>query len=83
MAANVLNSPTAVAASIQVVRAFVRLRQLLISNEELARKLSELEAKYVEHDEELVIVFKAIRQLMAPPEPKRKGRIGFQTPDHH
>ena len=81
MAASVLNTPIAVAASIQVVRAFVRLRQLLASHEELSRKLDKLEAKYAEHDEKLAIVFKAIRELMKPPDlAKREGRIGFQRP---
>jgi leucyl aminopeptidase len=73
MAANVLNSKTAVAASVQVVRAFVRLRQMLVSNTELARKLEELERKY---DTQFKVVFDAIRQLMTPPQPQRKP-IGF------
>lgn len=73
MAANVLNSERAVQASVAVVRAFVRLRQILASNVELAKKLEELERKY---DAQLKVVFDAIRQLMTPPEPKRK-QIGF------
>ncbi len=81
MAANVLNSPVAVAASIQVVRAFVRLREMLTNHAELARKLDELEKKYAEHDQKLVLVFEAIRQLMVPPTAAEKtGRIGFVTP---
>lgn len=75
MAANVLNSKGAVQASVQVVRAFVCLRQMLASNADLARKLSDLENKY---DAKFKIVFGAIRQLMTPPEPKRK-QIGFQV----
>jgi hypothetical protein len=75
MAANVLSSPTAVAASIEVVRAFVRLRELLATNKDLARKLDELEKKY---DERFRVVFEAIRQLTAPPPPAdKKRRIGF------
>jgi hypothetical protein len=73
MAANVLNSKTAVQASVQVVRAFIRLRQMLASNAELARKLGELESKY---DAQFSVVFDAIRQLMTPTEPQRK-QIGF------
>lgn len=81
MAATILNTPVAVAASLQVVRAFVRLRQLLATHVELARKLDELEAKYTEHDKKLVVVFEAIRQLTMPPHvPEKKGRIGFQSP---
>jgi hypothetical protein len=73
MAANVLNSKGAVQASVHVVRAFVRLRQMLASNSELAGKLEELERKY---DRQFKVVFDAIRQLMRPPEPQRK-QIGF------
>jgi hypothetical protein len=74
MAANVLNSRVAVAASIQVVRAFVRLREILASHKDLARKLEELEKKY---DKKFQVVFEAIRQLMAPPPEPRKRHIGF------
>lgn len=73
MAANILNSERAITASVQVVRAFVRLRLLLASHSELARKLEALEKKY---DSQFKIVFDAIRQLMAPPEPKARP-IGF------
>jgi hypothetical protein len=80
MAASVLNTPIAVAASIEVVRAFVRLRQLLSSHVELARRLDELEAKFTNHDHQLAAVFDAIRQLMEPPPaPEKSGRIGFQA----
>ena len=74
MAANVLNSKRAVQASVQVVRAFIKLRQMLISNAELAGRLSELERKY---DSQFKVVFVAIRQLMMPPERERK-QIGFR-----
>jgi Skp family chaperone for outer membrane proteins len=76
MLANVLNSPSAVEASIQVVRAFVNLRKLLSTNKELARKLKQLEGKFEKHDEEIQLIFKAIRQLMKPPETKKR-KIGF------
>lgn len=75
MAANVLNSERAVEASVQVVRAFVRLRQMVISNQELARKVEELERQY---DAQFKIVFDAIKALMKPPEPKR-NQIGFHA----
>ncbi|MGH7846618.1 MAG: hypothetical protein ACREQW_15830 [Candidatus Binatia bacterium] len=64
-----LKSPRAIQVNIEIMRAFVRLRQMLTSNAQLARKLAELEKKYDAQ-------FKAIRQLMAPPEPKKK-KIGF------
>jgi len=74
MAANVLNSKRAVQVSVQIVRAFIRLRQILASNEELARKLNDLEKKY---DHQFKIVFEAIRELMTPPPPGIKS-IGFR-----
>jgi hypothetical protein len=73
MLASVLSSPVAIKASIQVVRAFVRLRRILASNRELARKLDTLERKY---DRQFAVVFDAIRQLMSPSIPPRRG-IGF------
>jgi hypothetical protein len=75
-AANVLNSPRAIAMGVYVVRAFVRLRDLLASNTALARKLDELERKYQHHDDAIKAILSAIRELMNPPEPKRRP-IGF------
>jgi hypothetical protein len=74
MLATVLNSPIAVHASIQVVRAFVRLRKMIASNKDLARKIEELEKKY---DAQFKVVFEAIRELMQPPETKKR-KIGFR-----
>jgi len=75
MLANVLNSERAAQTSVQVVRVFVRLRQMLSSNAELARKLESLEKKY---DAQFKVVFDAIRQLMSPlAKPKRE--IGFHA----
>lgn len=73
MLSSVLNSDRAIKVNIEIMRAFVRLRQMLASNKELARRFDELEKKY---DAQFKAVFDAIRQLMIPPEPKRK-RIGF------
>jgi hypothetical protein len=76
MAAAVLNSPRAVEMSVFVVRAFIRLRSLLVAHKELALKLTELENKLTLHDKQIIAILDAIRQLMAPPvKPKRK--IGF------
>lgn len=77
MLSSVLHSQRAVQVNIEIMRAFIRLRQMLASNVELARKLDELEKKY---DAQFKEVFEAIRQLMKPPEPKRRP-IGFQTGD--
>lgn len=74
MAANVLNSQKAVEVSVQVTRAFVKLREMAVSHKELSRKLTDLEAKY---DKQFDVVFKAIRQLMAPPPVPPKRKIGF------
>jgi len=76
MLASVLNSPVAVQASIQVVRAFIRLREVLATHKELATKLAELETRIEAHDENITALFEAIRQLMVPPERARKP-IGF------
>jgi hypothetical protein len=78
MLASVLNSPVAVEASVRVVRAFVRLREILASNRELAQKLAELERKFEGHDDAIRNIFEAIRQLLASPEPKRR-KIGFHV----
>jgi hypothetical protein len=78
MAASVLNSPKAVEMSVEVVRAFVRLRGFLASHRQLAAKLEELEKKIASHDKNIVTLFDAVRSLMATPE-KPKRRIGFQV----
>jgi len=75
MLSSVLRSPRAVRVNIEIMRAFVRLRQMLQTNADLARKLSALEQRY---DAQFRVVFDAIRQLMTPPaSPKR--RIGYRT----
>ena len=78
MAASVLNSPRAIETSILVVRAFIRLREILITHKELARKLEELEGRIEAHDEQITAIFEAIRQLMTPPDRPRK-KIGFEV----
>jgi ORF6N domain len=75
MLSSVLNSERAVAVNIGIMRAFVKLRQMLSSNTELARKLESLEKKY---DAQFKVVFDAIRQLMSPPA-KPKREIGFHV----
>ena len=75
MLSSVLRSPRAIQVNIEIMRAFVRLRQMLASNSELARKLNELENKYDQH---FKVVFRAIRQLMNPPKTNSK-QIGFRA----
>ena len=77
MLSSVLRSQRAVRVNVEIMRAFVRLRQMLASNADLARKLEALEKKC---DAQFKVVFDAIRQLMAPPSPKRR-RIGFYAGD--
>jgi ORF6N domain len=76
MLSSVLRSDRAVQVNIAIMRAFVRLRQMLSTNADLARKLEDMEKKY---DGQFKIVFDALRQLMAPPLPKSKKEIGFHT----
>jgi len=73
MLSTVLNSERAIQVNIEIMRAFVQLRQLLASNDQLARKLAALEKKY---DAQFKVVFDARRRLMTPPEPKKR-KIGF------
>jgi hypothetical protein len=72
MAATILNSPRAVEMSIYVVRAFVKLREAIASNKELAKKLDQLERKLETHDQAIVGILNAIRELMNPPAPKSR-----------
>jgi phage regulator Rha-like protein len=76
MVASVLNSQKAIEMSVLVVRAFVKLRNLLATHRQLAIKLNELETKLSTHDQQIVVLFDAIRELMTPPA-KPKHRIGF------
>jgi phage regulator Rha-like protein len=78
MVASVLNSPKAVEVSILVVRAFVKLREILSTHKELALKLDQLERKIAIHDDTIQSLITAIRELMEPPEP-RKRAIGFHA----
>lgn len=77
MLSSVLRSKRAIQVNIAIMRAFVKLKQILTTHKELAHKLSELERKIEKHDEEIKTIFEAIRQLMAPPPEPPKRRIGF------
>lgn len=79
MLASVLRTHRAVAMSIAIVRAFVQLREILATHQELASKLSDLEQKLEKHDSAIANLFEAIRQLLASPEPEPKSEIGFHT----
>lgn len=77
MAATILNSSRAVQMSLVIVRAFVRLRQLLVNHKALSAKLTELDARVGAHDKQLVAIVNAIRQLGAPDGPRHRHKIGF------
>ena len=81
MLANVLKSDLAVRASIQVVRAFVHLRQFLTTNKELARRIEVLETRIGTHDAELEEVFRILRTLLEPPSPPKRP-MGFVAPEN-
>ena len=78
MLSSVLKSERAIKVNIAIMRAFVKLRQLIDTNRELARKFSELERRVGKHDQEIATVLEAIRQLMATPEKPRR-EIGFHV----
>jgi hypothetical protein len=78
MLSSVLNSDRAIEVNIVIMRVFVQLRKMIASNKELARKLEELEHKIEKHDEDIGLIFEAIRELMTPPDRPPK-KIGFEV----
>ena len=79
MLASVLNSDVAVQASVRVVRAFVKLREMVAANAQLAAKLEELERRLDSHDEAIVDLFAALKRLVEPPAPPKRREIGFHV----
>ena len=77
MLSGVLQSDRAVGVNIAIMRAFVRMREALARHDELAQKIDALERRFDEHDAQLSEVFRAIRELMTPPDPPTR-RIGFE-----
>jgi ORF6N domain len=84
MLSSVLNSDRAIAVNIAIMRAFVKLREMIVTNKDLAHKIEALERQYSEHDQDIQIIFKTIKKLLEPPtlppEPS-KEQIGFRIPD--
>ena len=78
MLSSVLRSRRAIEVNIAIMRVFVRLREMMAAHKELALKLQELEGRIQDHDEQIVAIFEAIRQLMSPPASRRK-KIGFDV----
>jgi hypothetical protein len=79
MLASVLNSAIAVQASVRVVRAFVRLREMVAANAQLAAKLEELERRFDSHDEAIASLFAALKQLLEPTDAPKRQEIGFHV----
>ena len=77
MAASVLNTSRAIDVSVFIVRAFVKLRRTISEHKELARKISQLENRLADHDQQILTLVQAIKQLMNPKPPPKKRRIGF------
>ena len=79
MLSSVLNSDRAILMNIQIMRAFTKLREMMIFHKEFAGKMEDLESKFTDHDKKITVIFDAIRQLLEKPEKlvKKKGPIGF------
>jgi len=82
MAASVLNSTRAVEVSVFIIRVFVKLRKLISEHKEFARKISQLEQRLTEHDDQLMQIVQALKQLLKPDLPPKKYRIGFQADEN-
>lgn len=81
MLSSVLNSERAIQVNILIMRAFTKLREILLTHKDLAAKIEALEKKYTEHDHTIKEIFQAIKQLLEPPLPKEKKIIGFRAYD--
>ena len=79
MLSSVLKSKTAVHVNIQIIRTFIKLRELLTTNELIRQKMEELERKYEKHDKQFKAVFEALRELLEPPKAPKKKPIGFHV----
>lgn len=77
MLSGVLHSPRAIHVNIQIMRVFVKLKELMVSHKDLARKIEALEHKFKGHDKKFILVFETIKQLLGPSEQPKKARIGF------
>jgi ADP-glucose pyrophosphorylase len=77
MAASVLNTPRAIEVSVFIVRAFIKLRQFIAGQKELQRKISQIEKRLTDHDEQIIELVNLIKKLLNPKQPPKKHRIGF------
>ena len=81
MLSGILNSNRAIFVNIQIIRAFIKMREYLLKHKDLKLKIEKLERKYKDHDEKINIIFVAIKQLLEPSKSKKKNKIGFITDD--
>ena len=81
MLSSVLNSERAIQVNILIIRAFTKLKEILLTHKELAVKIEALEDKYAEHDQTIKEIFESIKQLLEPPQVKQKPPIGFRLYD--
>ena len=79
MMSGVLNSPRAVQANLLIMRAFIKLREMVATNELIRQKIEELERKYEKHDKQFKVVFQALRDLLGPEKTSNKKPIGFHV----
>jgi hypothetical protein len=79
MAASILNSARAIDVSVFIVRAFLKLRETVLAHRELAGKLAQLERHLADHDDQIMALVRAIKELMNPELPPKKRQIGFHT----
>jgi len=79
MAANVLNSQRAIEVSVYIVRAFVKLRQMIAENKELSNRIVQIERHLADHDEQIIELVKAIKQLLKPDPPPKKGGLAIKA----
>lgn len=77
MLSSILNSDHAIQVNIQIMRTFIKIKEMVITHKDLQLKIQELEEKYKDHDQQIRTIFEAIRQLLKPPHPKPKSKIGF------
>lgn len=80
MLSGVLNSDTAIEVNIRIIRIFTKLREMLLTNKDILLKLEQIEKKVTRHDEDIEMIFSALKQLLNPPQPAR-ARVGFRRQD--
>ncbi len=79
MLSSVLSSQRAIAVNIAIIRAFVKLREMMATHHDLAKKINDLERQYKDHDQKIVMIYEAIRNLMTPAQEPAKRKIGFHA----